>query len=330
MEFRSLSDLSRTIVENLFRLPYDIDLVVGVPRSGLLAANIIALQMNIPVMDLESFLIGRDAQVGRTVAPTMKVSTHGNWKKVIIIDDSIASGESLKEVQAKVQSYDLSCEIIYGVIYGIRSFYDNVDIVFEVVENPRIFEWNMMRHSIIRDACFDIDGVLCHDPLLTDNDDGNKYMRFLLSARPLYKTHIPVRHLVTSRLEKYRAQTEEWLRQHGIEYEKLWMLDLPSAEERRRLNAHATFKAKIYNETKALIFVESEDDQASDIARISNLPVLSIEGLRIIWPNDTSSKKKYRRRSEKLSSRRKIHVATLAYLLGEARFSKLKKLIRNK
>ncbi len=35
----------------------------------------------------------------------------------------------------------------------------------EVIDRPRIFEWNVLHHpGILKDACLDIDGVLCHDP----------------------------------------------------------------------------------------------------------------------------------------------------------------------
>ncbi|RUU06821.1 phosphoribosyltransferase, partial [Mesorhizobium sp. M7A.T.Ca.TU.009.01.3.2] len=37
MHYRSISDMNDAIVRGLHRLPRDIDLVVGVPRSGVLA-----------------------------------------------------------------------------------------------------------------------------------------------------------------------------------------------------------------------------------------------------------------------------------------------------
>ena len=44
--------------------------------------------------------------------------------------------------------------------------------------------------------------------------------------------------IVTSRLEKYREPTEKWLKDHGVKYKQLIMLDLPSAEERRKQGCH--------------------------------------------------------------------------------------------
>ena len=52
MHYRSISDMNDAIVRNLHRLPRDIDLVVGVPRSGILAATLLSLTANIPMADL--------------------------------------------------------------------------------------------------------------------------------------------------------------------------------------------------------------------------------------------------------------------------------------
>lgn len=43
MQYRTLADLSNLIRKNIYKVPHDIDLVVGIPRSGMLPANIIAM-----------------------------------------------------------------------------------------------------------------------------------------------------------------------------------------------------------------------------------------------------------------------------------------------
>ena len=53
------------------------------------------------------------------------------------------------------------------------------------------------------------------------------------------------------------------------------MLDLPSAEERRRLKAHAPFKASVYADMQdAKLFVESEPEQAKEIYKQTEKPVI--------------------------------------------------------
>ena len=53
------------------------------------------------------------------------------------------------------------------------------------------------------------------------------------------------------------------------------MLDLPSADERRRLNCHAKFKAEQYQKLQdTVLFVESEETQAKEIALLTGKQVI--------------------------------------------------------
>lgn len=299
MEYRSFADLAATIARNSYRLPDDIDLIVGIPRSGMLAANMLATHLNLPFLDLESFVAGLDPYVGRTVRSTMRVDGSEAPTRVLVVDDSILSGESMVEVRARLAEARPAADITYCAVYAAREEHPEIDVWLEIVDHPRIFQWNLMRHRRLGDACFDIDGVLCHDPAEDENDDGERYGQFLANAKPLHLPGVPIKHLVTSRLEKYRAQTEEWLRAHRVDYETLWMLDLPSAEERRRLKMHAVHKARVYRKTKACLFVESEDRQAMEIADLSGRPVLSIEAQRIVWPQHQADAARQRFQREK-------------------------------
>jgi uncharacterized HAD superfamily protein len=85
-------------------------------------------------------------------------------------------------------------------------------------------------------------------------------------------------------LEKYRGQTEQWLIDHNISYGQLHLIDLPSAAERQRLGTHASHKAKIYKDTNAILFYESDLKQAREIAQLSGKPVLCIADMALYLP----------------------------------------------
>ena len=51
MFYRSMNDLNQAIVAWTRTLPRSPDLIVGIPRSGLLVANMIALYMNRAMTD---------------------------------------------------------------------------------------------------------------------------------------------------------------------------------------------------------------------------------------------------------------------------------------
>ncbi len=296
MQYRSIGDLSLSVATGAWKVPADVDLIVGIPRSGLLAGSMLALHLNIPIVELDCYLNGGAGRIGRTSNHTVSAKSN-DVRKVLVVDDTVATGKTMAQIRREIDAVGLGDNVLVCAIYGTQKSHDGFDLIFETVSTPRMFEWNMMRHKRIADACFDIDGVLCHDPDPADNDDGLRYERFVSTARPLYIPKLKVAHVVTSRLERYRPETEAWLKTTGIEYGKLWMIDLPSAEERRRLKAHAPFKARVYQESGANLFIESEDKQAEDIARLSGRPVLSIGGQRMVWPDDPAANRRHVRRA---------------------------------
>lgn len=281
MQFRSIADLYKDVWSGLSRVPQDIDVVVGVPRSGMLPATMIALARNLPLAEIDGFAAGNALGHGHTRRDGAQA---GGFAHALVIDDSCRTGESMREARAKLAH--LGCRITFAAVYGTGASASakDVDLVFAHVPEPRVFEWNVLHHPIVSRSCFDIDGVLCVDPTEAENDDGARYLGFLAEAVPLHRPRREIAMLVTSRLEKYRAPTEDWLERHGIRYGELRMLDLPDAAARRRLGAHAGFKAEVYRSSSCALFVESELHQARDIARLAGKPVLSLQGPQMLGP----------------------------------------------
>jgi uncharacterized HAD superfamily protein len=135
----------------------------------------------------------------------------------------------------------------------------------------------------------DIDGVLCLDPTDEENDDGHEYLRFLRDTPALLLPTAPVGWLVTSRLEKYRAQTVEWLARHNVQYGELRMMQYPDMAARRAARAYARFKSDIYLETGAWLFIESDAALASQIAQLSGRTVFCTETREMLKPGESSS-----------------------------------------
>ncbi len=288
MQFRSYSDLARVICASADRLGGDFDLVVGIPRSGMVPATMISLLLDKPLADLDGFLRGRVMARGRTRTPPGDGSEPvdpTSFRRVLIVDDSVNHGLSIEAARKKLARLDPALETTFLAVYAHGRSADLVDHCLELCSKPRIFEWNLFHAWLPGQACFDLDGVLCRDPTPEENDDGDRYRDYVATVPPLARPAYPIRRIVTSRLEKYRPETEAWLAANGIEYEHLHLLDLPSAEERRRQGAHAPFKASVYaRDPEALLFVESDPGQALSIARRSGKPVLDYQNKRLADP----------------------------------------------
>ncbi len=292
IQYRSYADLSKDIRHAMHKIPQDIDLVVGIPKSGMMPAMMIGLNLNIATTDLDRFLEGQIFSHGFGRTHGRQKTALSECKKILVVDDSIWSGRSLQNAKAKIaesSSMSNNRQVFYMAAYCTASNRDMVDIYCRECPMPRIFEWNVMHHSILKHACVDIDGVLCPDPTEQQNDDGEEYIRFVEETPPMYLPTHPIAMLVTNRLEKYRKSTEKWLSKHGVVYDSLVMLDFPTKQDRIRSEANnGVHKAKVFSNSDCFLFIESCHKQAMEIARISGKSVLSIEKQFMLNPEQLS------------------------------------------
>ena len=285
MNFRTIAQLNDHIIAGLRKLPRDIDLIVGVPRSGMLPATILALHLNVAITDVDGLLQGRLLQPGISRKKTQRLKHVRDAKKILVVDDSCLLGSQLKIVRDQISHSTIKADLIFAAIYTTLESCRHVDIFFDVCPTPRMFEWNMMHHSALQYACLDIDGVLCHDPTAQENDDGEHYLRFLNEAKPHWIPTVPVGWLVTSRLERYRPETEKWLARYDIKYGSLIMLNMPSSAERRAAGCHGRFKGEVYRSKPAQLFIESEPSQSAEIAEVACKTVFCTANREVYFPS---------------------------------------------
>jgi orotate phosphoribosyltransferase len=283
VHYRSINDLNADIVNWITRLPKDLDLIVGIPRSGMLVANLLAVHLNLPMTDLDGLLEKRIiAGGGRLNRPAALPSPKP--LKILVVDDIVWTGAQIRKAKERIELADLPHDIQYGVVYIQPYSATLVDHYHERLPGNRLFEWALLHNQYLTDACMDIDGILCRDTRPGEDDDGPNYQKFLSTVEPSYIPSWPVGWLVTSRLEKYRDLTEEWLARHRVPYGELIMLDLPTARERQRSNASPTFKAMTYRLTGAKIFFESSLPEAVEIANLSARPVYAMDTREMVYP----------------------------------------------
>jgi orotate phosphoribosyltransferase len=194
VNYRSLHDLDRAVQRIALQVPPSVERVVGIPRSGVLAAGVLALQLNLPFTDVDGYLAGRLLGTGRRARRT----ANGSGPRTIVVDDSVLTGRQLAAVRAAIASSGQGPEgadkVLYAAPFVTTTSRHLVDFFGEVVDQPRIFAWNILHHApLMARACLDIDGVLCHDPTEEDNDDGLRYAAFLRSAQPLFVPTAPRR-----------------------------------------------------------------------------------------------------------------------------------------
>jgi uncharacterized HAD superfamily protein/hypoxanthine phosphoribosyltransferase len=288
-EYRSVEDLNQAIIKNLSVFPHDVDLIVGIPRSGMLPANLLALYLNKPYTDIDSFVEGRIYQAGARG----KYINQENVHKVLVIDDYLVSGKAIVKAKEKLKHLSQQYDISYGVVYAGAANADMVHYCCEKVSYSLIFQWNIFLFpTLVSESCFDIDGVLCENPPV--DDDGPVYLDYITSAKPLYLPGGEINTIVTCRLEKYRKATEEWLEKWHICYKNLVMLDLPTKEAREQWGKYGAYKGEMYKNSRCILFIESSLPEAVEINKVSGKPVFCTEIFDMIRKDAAYEKAKHK------------------------------------
>lgn len=266
MNLRTVADLDRAIANNLWKLDRTaFDCIVGIPRSGMIPASIIATYLQMPLATLEGYLAG--IVHGRSGRPVKAA------RRILLVDDTSNKGGAMARAVAMLPRGVKATRLaVYGP-YQHPDPAEIIDVWFEDCHGPRGFAWNLWKHARLGRWAFDFDGVLCRDPTRQENDDGPRYLDFLRNAEPLFLPTRPIGHIVTGRLEKYRGECEAWLKRHGVDYLQLHMMPYATKAERMAAGGRGQWKAGIFAEVGADMFIESCPKQARIIAERSGKPV---------------------------------------------------------
>jgi uncharacterized HAD superfamily protein/adenine/guanine phosphoribosyltransferase-like PRPP-binding protein len=282
--YMSFAEMSENVRAGSHRVSRDVDLIVGIPRSGMIPAYLLGLYRNLPVVDLPTFIKGGNPENGGRNMQSDSRTIH-DARNILLVDDSILSGSSMRTGVNRIREAGFSGEVTTCAVVVEPSRTEYVDLSFCAMPTPRFFEWNAFHHSyIVESACMDMDGVICVDPNPEDNDDGPRYRNFLETAALKCRPTGHIGYIVSSRLGKYRCATESWLSRNRIDYGELILLEGATAKERNKLRLHAPFKARIYTEKNSPIFFESDAKQAEEIAKLSGKPVLCVESMQMDYP----------------------------------------------
>jgi len=269
LSVRSHADMAALIAANLHRIDRGrFDVVVGIPRSGMIPAAMIATMLQLPLADVVGY--GQGIIHGRSGKPA------SGGRRVLLVDDSCNKGRAMAQA---VRLLPKGAKVTRLAIFGPYQVDPSsvCDMWFEVVHGPRVFAWNWTKHIRLPRWGFDFDGVLCRDPDKSENDDGPRYLQFLREAEPLFLPNRPIGHIVTGRLEKYRGETEAWLRRQGVEFEALHMTPFHSKAERmsamKFAGGRGGWKAGVIKQLGVEMFIESCPKQSGIIAREAGVPV---------------------------------------------------------
>lgn len=250
-------------------IPDDIDMIIGIARSGMIPGSVLACHLHLPLLSVSEdgvVDLGSGVRFEEAVA---------NPRKILVIDDTVFAGRTMKRVLPVVRKHYPRADIIKATVYCTPQAKHLVDYFACELAEPHYLEWNFFNAGPCERAIFDMDGIICRDILPEDDDDGPRYLNALQNARPKYlPRRKPIPMIVTARLERYRDVTEKWLESHGVICQDLVMGPWRNLQERNEPGVVAEFKSDAYINSHYGLFVESCPIQARHIARQTRKKVL--------------------------------------------------------
>lgn len=270
-DYLTVEQLGRDTLSLIPRLPSDITSVVGVSRSGLTPATLLAMMLHVPLTIVRhhqgDWIPGGNGWRLNEGVPKQP-------GKILVVDDTTMTGNSLRRTKHLIEK--MPGEKIYAAVYVNPAAIAKPDIWAMDLPWPHLLEWNLFNSVLLDSFALDFDGILCHDCPLGDDDDGPRYERFLAEAKPLYLVRKrPIKLIVTARLEKYRPQTLSWMQKWGIRANKLVMG--PWSKSQRTFTSVVEFKAAEFRKfmqsnpggIRPKMFIESDPAQAERIAKLA-------------------------------------------------------------
>lgn len=269
-EFVTLERLQTDIRILASKIPPETSRIIGVARSGVGVAATVAMLLHLPLSIVRQSA-GDLIDGGNGWRLTGNTGGKG---PPVVIDDTVMTGNSFKHVMPIVwQEFPgaISAAVYVNPFARIRP-----NIYVRELPHPHLLEWNVFNSVFGPNIAVDFDGILCADCAPQDDDDGEQYRGFLLTATPKYmirKNRVPL--IVTARLERWRAETEQWLAAHGIAADRIIMGPWANNAERAKADIGA-WKGGHFIDfmnrrrgIKPPLFIESDERQAKRIAQVS-------------------------------------------------------------
>lgn len=278
VKFRFVSSEDAVIwtSEWLKSFPTQYDVIVGIPRSGMFIASMIALRFGKPLSSPDLFS-------QKKFWLSAKVDRQPNFAqpmKVLLVDDSINSGKSMQESEDVIRAAGGDVDITTAALIVSDETNPLVDMYYTYLKHPRIFEWNMLHRKTAsyfeqEKIALDMDGVICENCPSGVDVNENAYTEWIRTAKPYLIPSFEIDAIVSCRLERYRVDTEKWLSDHNVKYKELILWDIKSKKQRKGLFAKHKIDAVL--RINPAIFWESHLGQSEQIWKHTKTPVLCID-----------------------------------------------------
>lgn len=276
INYRDISQMNETIRGHLPKLPWIPEVILGIHKSGMLAAGLFSAHLNVPVLPYRSLWESKWVYAGvRSFIPLEEQEEYLlEPRRILVVEDAATTGGTIRAEQLKLKAHLSELpkhKLFYVVVYGTKPKIGSVHQVIDVVEQPRLFEWNWNNHTLLKLSAVAMEGLLCHPP--EPGLSTPEYVEYIKKAKPFILPKKGVGVIVSGRNEGFRRETAQWLKRNGVKFGNLIM---PAAGVGAPQNTPVFKKLQYAKLTELSMFVEPDLDTAKMIHAFTNRPVFSV------------------------------------------------------
>jgi hypoxanthine phosphoribosyltransferase len=274
------------VVRSLFP---EIDVVCGIPRGGVLPANIIVTRLARPCNTPDLLERGECWWTSSTFVDNNRhyygndftVKMNFSKAKILLVDDtSFNPLGTLERVKQRLLTKFPKATIYKSSVYAMSNTKKHLDFYCKVISRNHWFEKDFLIRKITGTVAADMDGFLCRDPRPEEVLDDNLYLKFINEATPYMIPYYRLDYVVTGRLERYRAITEMWLAAHGVKYGTL-IMQPPEVAMVREGTDHALFKSNFLSKNNVGFYIESSQRQSEAIYKRSRVQTMCVDPMQL-------------------------------------------------
>ena len=263
LNYRSYIDLAACIKKHTQKLS-GYDLYVGIPRSGLLAANMMALLLNKPVCTVQELVNNLNPQNGFS----REVNNKRNYDKILVVDDTVNTGKSINYVKELLNNNEIDAS--YCAVYATEASREFVDMALEILERPRIFQWNYLNNSILKHSAVCFEDVICSK--IKNPRVASDVEVFLNATSPNLLENPQLKLIFTGYNRNVSNVIESWLASHNICADEIIYSD-----GKKMLNKldNAFFESHKDEFCNAKLVVLGSNCSAKQITSLLNVPCMA-------------------------------------------------------
>lgn len=280
IKYTTTEQLTRDTLKLIPLVPADCAGIVGVPRSGMIPASILATNLHLPLLELTD-----------NGPRAMGSGYRGTWIKFkpgkgpfFVVDDSTYCGGAMKRAREKMRKHKAIFAAVYSKTLGCADVHAG-----DCLLDCHIFEWNIFNNKIVEGGaidprlrggiCYDFDGVICEDPTFAHKDsEEDRVIEWLLNAPPKHLVRgVKIPMVISFRLEKHRSYIQQWLDKYQVQVQNLILHPATTFAERDKNFNCIEHKAERFKNSPHCIMFESDSRQAKMIAEYTGKPVIAID-----------------------------------------------------